>query len=394
MTMTHGITRRTAMGRLAAGGMAAGLGAGLLPGIAGAARVRRVVAGTYAAEGGEGLYRLGHDAATGRWTLAPPVAAIRNASFAVRDGHGRWYALDESDGGRVTAYGPGWRVLGSAPSGGAGPCHLALDRAGRCLAVANYGGGSVGLVQLDRREGVGGRPAVFAHAGSGPNAERQAEPHAHWVGFSPDQRWLHAVDLGADTIFAYGFDPRTRTLAPPQPAWRAPAGAGPRHLARHPRLPVAYVVCELSNQLMMLEVLADGRFATRATLSTLPAGFAGASQVAHVAIDRAGQRLYVSNRGHNSIAVFVIEADGTPRPVQHVDSGGDWPRMFLLVEDARQMLVGNERSGTVAVLGIARDGTLTGASGTGGSGTTGSGTGGDATGQVLTVPGVAFLGLD
>jgi 6-phosphogluconolactonase len=116
--------------------------------------------------------------------------------------------------------------------------------------------------------------------------------------------------------------------------------------------------------------------------------------VAHVAIDRAGQRLYVSNRGHNSIAVFVIEADGTPRPVQHVDSGGDWPRMFLLVEDARQMLVGNERSGTVAVLGIARDGTLTGVSGTGGSGTTGSGTGGDATGQVLTVPGVAFLELD
>ena len=107
--MTHGITRRTAVGRLAAGGLAAGLAGGLLPGTAGAARGRRVVAGTYAAEGGEGLYRLGHDAATGRWTLAPPVAAIRNASFAVRDGQGRWYALDESDGGRVTAYGPGWR---------------------------------------------------------------------------------------------------------------------------------------------------------------------------------------------------------------------------------------------------------------------------------------------
>ena len=368
------MTRRLAIG----GGLAAGL---LLPVAAGAARARRVVAGTYAGEGGEGLYRLGQaQAQTGQWTLAPANAAIADMSFAVRDRRGRWYAVAERDEGMVAAYAPGWRRLGTAPSGGGGPCHLAIDRAGRCLAVANYNSGSVGFLPLDRREGVAGRPTVFRHEGSGPDGDRQTGPHAHWVGFSPDQRWLHAVDLGADAIFAYGFDPHARTLTPPQPAWRAPAGAGPRHLARHPRLPVAYVVCELSNQLITLDAGADGRFATRATLSTLPAGFAGASQAAHIAVDRAGQRLYVSNRGHDSIAVFVIEADGVPRPAQYIDSGGHWPRSFVLVEAARQMLVGNERSGTIAVLGIERDGTLSGA-----------GAAGD---QRLTVPGVAFLGLD
>ncbi len=376
--MIDGMTRRMALG-----GLGGAMAAGLWPGVAGAARVRRVVAGTYAAAGGEGLYRLALDPGSGRWALSPALTAIRDAAFAVRDRRGRWYALAEDDDGMVTAYAPGWRPLGAAPSGGAGPCHLAIDRAGRCLAVANYGGGSVGLLPIDRREGVNGRPAVFRHQGSGPNAGRQAGPHAHWVGFSPDQRWLHAVDLGADAIFAYGFDAHARTLAPPQPAWRAPAGAGPRHLARHPRLPVAYVVCELSNQLMTLDAGGDGRFATRTTLSTLPAGFTGASQAAHIAIDRAGQRLYVSNRGHDSIAVFVIEADGTPRLVQHIGSGGHWPRMFLLVEEARQMLVGNERSGTIAVLGIERDGTLS-------AGSAGS----EGSGQMLTVPGVAFLGLD
>ncbi len=370
------MTRRTTLGGL--GGLAAGL---LLPGGATAARVRRVVAGTYTAEGGEGLYRLAHDAGTGRWTLAPAIRTIADASFAVRDRRGRWYAVAESDDGMVAAYGPGWQRLGSTPSGGGGPCHLAIDRAGRCLAVANYGGGSVGFLSLDRREGVAGRPTVFRHEGSGPDGDRQTGPHAHWVGFSPDQRWLHAVDLGADAIFAYPFDPRARVLAPPQPAWRAPAGAGPRHLARHPRLPVAYVVCELSNQLITLDAGLDGRFATRSTVSTLPAGFSGASQVAHIAVDRAGQRLYVSNRGHDSIAVFVIEATGEPRLAQHIGTGGHWPRIFVLVEDARQMLVGNERSGTIAVLGIERDGTLSGS---------GSGSGG----QQLTVPGVAFLGLD
>jgi 6-phosphogluconolactonase len=366
--MTGGVVTR----RVVMGGLAAGL---VLPAQA-ARRPRQVVAGTYTAEGGNGLYRLAGDPTTRRWAMAPAIKAVRNAAFAVRDARGRWYALAEEGEGTVAAYAPGWRRLGQASSGGAGPCHLALDRAGHCLAVANYNSGSVGFLTIDRREGVSGRPTMFQHEGSGPDADRQASPHAHWVGFSPDQRWLHAVDLGADAIFAYGFDPHARTLQPPRTAWRAPAGAGPRHLARHPRLPIAYVVCELSNQLVTLDVGAGGRFTTRAILSTLPAGFAGASQAAHLAVDRAGQRLYVSNRGHDSIAVFVIASSGVPYLVQHVPSGGHWPRMFLLVEDMRQMLVGNERAGTVTVLDVQRDGTL-------------------ALGdQRLAVPGVAFLGLD
>ncbi|MEX7038360.1 beta-propeller fold lactonase family protein, partial [Pseudomonas aeruginosa] len=61
---------------------------------------------------------------------------------------------------------------------------------------------------------------MFRHTGQGPNKARQEASHAHWVGFSPDRRWLHSVDLGTDTIFAYRFDPHARALAEPIAAWR------------------------------------------------------------------------------------------------------------------------------------------------------------------------------
>ena len=112
----------------------------------------------------------------------------------------------------------------------------------------------------------------------------------------------------------------------------------------------------------------------RSRLSTLPAGYRGASQAAHIAIDPTGRRLYVSNRGQNGIAVFALDAAGVPTLLQHIASGGDWPRFFLLLDDARRMAVANERSATLAVFAIGPDGRLS------------------ATGQQLAVPGAVFLG--
>ena len=333
-----------------------------------------LIAGTYAREGGKGLYPISFDPRQDQWQVGVPIAGIADASFGAGGGpRGAYYLVRENAAGEIAAYAPGWTRRGIVPTAGADPCYVAIDRASACLAIANYSSGSVAFYQLDKRTGVPSQPALFRHTGSGPNHYRQEGPHAHWVGFSPDRRWLHSVDLGADAIFAYHFDPRARTLAQPVVAWRAPAGAGPRHLARHPTRPTAYVVCEMSNTLIMLDAGADGRFVTRHSVSTLPAGHRGASQAAHIAVDRAGRRIYVSNRGHNSIAVFALDSAGVPSPLQHVASGGNWPRAFLLLDAERQLVVANERSGTVAIFKIESDGRLT------------------ATDQTLTVPGAVFL---
>ena len=327
-----------------------------------------LIAGTYANEGGKGLYPI----VDGR--VGAPVTRIVNASYGVGNGPGGpFYLLREQAEGQVTGYGPGWKVRGGASTGGADPCHVAIDRASACLAVANYSSGSVAFYRLDRRTGAPGEPQLFQHRGTGPNAERQAGPHAHWVGFSPDRRWLHAVDLGADAIFAYRFDPAARTLAEPVVAWSAPAGAGPRHMVCHPTLPRAYLACELTPKLFVLDTLPDGRFRDAGEHALLPDGMKEPSYAAHIAIDRAGRTLYVSNRGANTITVFALDAKGEPRPVQHVPTGGNWPRFFLLREGRGEMLVANERSGTVNAFRIGRDGHLT------------------ATGRSIAIPGVVFL---
>ena len=364
------MTRRGALGTVAAAGLPAALWGAAKGG------ELRLIAGTYAREGGKGLYPVVHQAAGDRWRVEAPVTGIDDASFGVGGGPAdSYYLVKEGGAGSLAAYGPTWQRRAVVPTGGADPCYLAIDRASRCLAIAHYSSGGIAFVRLDPRTGAPGKPTAFLHKGSGPNTGRQAAPHAHWVGFSPDRQWLHAVDLGADRIFRYAFDARARRLTAAGEAWQAPPGAGPRHLVRHPRLPVAYVVCEMGNVVAMLGATPDGRFTTRKIVSTLPAAFDGATQAGHIAVDRAGRRLYVSNRGHDSIAVFALDAAGVPSLIQHIPGGGKWPRFFLLLEDQRRVIVANERSGTLDLFAIGVDGRLA------------------STGQRLAVPGVAFLGV-
>jgi 6-phosphogluconolactonase len=285
---------------------------------------------------------------------------IRNASFGVRaSANGIRYLLDEQEKGRLGVYDRGLRHLGDFSTLGSDPCHAALSPDGGMLAVANYSSGSVAVWRIDRNTGHPiGEAQVVAHTGSGPNRARQAGPHAHWVGFTMGGKLLHAVDLGADAIFAHLLDPRSGAIVSSSVAYRAPAGSGPRHLARHPRLRIAYLVSELANTVTVLTARPDGTFAARGIVSTLPAEFSGTSTAAHIALNSSGTRLYVSNRGHDSIAVFAIGADGGLTLLQHVGSGGRGPRLFLLVEERGEMLVANQRSGNVSRLPLGKDGRL------------------------------------
>lgn len=325
-----------------------------------------LIAGTYAGKGGAGLYTL---PANGRgWRVGAADPAIKDASFGVSRGTMRYF-VRESAAGRMIATDRDGKILADLPSGGDDPCHIAIAPNGALLAVANYSSGTVALYPL--AAGMPQAPIVRQHRGTGPRADRQAGPHAHWVGFTPDNRFVHSVDLGADTVFAYAL--ATGEIGEPAVAWRAPAGSGPRHMAYHPKLPIAYCVTELANTLVTLDAQPDGTLKDRATVSLLPADWQGKSQAAHIAIDGAGRRLYASNRGHNSIAVFDLAKDGTATLDQHIPCGGDWPRFFLLLEDSGQLLVANERSGEVAIFDLTYDGRLR------------------ATSARIAVPGVVFL---
>jgi 6-phosphogluconolactonase len=315
--------------------------------------------GTYASNGGAGLVPLYRDAGGG-WSSGQPCREASNASFgAYSRRHGLYYFIDEACGAlNVLRSGElGWDHLARLSTEGTQPCYVALDADEGCVAIANYGSGSICLYRLDPQTGLPLAPAVVRqHHGSGPVAERQGEAHAHCACFCPDRRRLYHVDLGADVVLQYAFDPQSLTLRDGA-VYAAPAGSGPRHLAFHLYRPRALLLSELASTLTIFDVSEDG-LTPRETVSTLPSGFSGKSLGGHLALNAVGDRVYVTNRGHDSIAVFAWDAAGNLALLQHVPSGGASPRAFALMEACQCLAVANEESGTLTFFEIAPDGKL------------------------------------
>ena len=193
---------------------------------------------------------------------------------------------------------------------------------------------------------------VDQHKGTGPNAERQDAPHAHCILPDPSNRFALVADLGVDRVFVYRLDLDGKSLRHVEggDAVMRP-GAGPRHIAFHPTLPLVFVANELDSTVATLRFDAErGALAPIATNSTLPAGWTGTNYPADIHVAPTGRTLYVSNRGHNSVAVFsVADSTGALTLEQVVSTGGDWPRNFTLDPTGRWLLVANQRSNSVVV---------------------------------------------
>jgi 6-phosphogluconolactonase (cycloisomerase 2 family) len=322
--------------------------------------------GTYPAAGagsaagrGEGIWRVHLDASTGTFGAATQVAVTPAPSFVAVHPSGRvLYAVGETAQGTVTAFAvPGTPAhspidaLDVVGSGGADPCHLLLAPDARTLYVANYSSGTLGVLPLDRDgrftaevRDDGGPVQVLGHAGSGPDADRQEGPHAHFVAIAPGGRFLIVVDLGTDELRRYARDPETGLVSEAGIAATLPPGTGPRHLAFAPDGRTAYVVGELD---MSVRVLAWDQASASATLvqslraglpddaPALPDDGTGATAAsprplpAHLQLD--GDRLLVSVRTQDVIAAYAVATNGWLSPAGVTRLPGAWPRHFAVV---------------------------------------------------------------
>jgi len=309
----------------------------------------------------EGVYLVRMDRHSGELLQVGAVNAGANPSFLTMDPNGRMlYAVNEVEHGAVSAFaiagGSGELTRrGEQPSAGGAPCYVSVDSSGRAVLVANYDGGSVALLSI-QMDGTLAPAHMIKHTGKGPNAERQEAPHAHCILPDPSNRFALAADLGADRVFVYRLDLEGRSLRHIEEGDAVMrAGAGPRHLAFHPRLPLVFVANELDSTVATLRFdSARGALSPLGTLSTLPTGWTGTNYPADIHVAANGRTLYASNRGHNSIAVFsVAESTGALALEQVVSTEGDWPRNFALDPSGRWLLVANQRSDSVVV--FARD---------------------------------------
>jgi 6-phosphogluconolactonase len=328
-----------------------------------AAEPLTVYVGTYTDTTSKGIYRFTLDPKSGATTAPVLAAETKNPSFLALHPNGRFlYAVGEMDsfngkkGGAVSAFAidpktGDLKLLNQQPSEGTGPCHLVVDGAGKNVLVANYGGGNVAVLPLGADGRLAPAATVVMHEGSGPNKGRQEKPHAHGIYLSADQRFAFSPDLGADRVFIYRYGAATGALSPHGAAPLSP-GSGPRHLAFDPKETNAYVINELLSTLTAFSYDAEkGALASIQTVTALPAGFAGTSWTAEVAVSPDGRFVYGSNRGDDSLAVFARgPSTGRLSVKGHAPVGGRYPRHFTIDPSGRFVLAAHQNSGTIAVL--------------------------------------------
>ncbi|WP_433529632.1 lactonase family protein [Micromonospora sp. CA-263727] len=304
---------------------------------------------------GTGIVAARRDPGTGELTMLGTVAVTASPSFLTR--HPTLpvlYAANELPTGEVSA----WRVdpdggltsIGSRPTGGADPCHLAVAPDGTHLFVANYGGGSVTVFPLDPAGVPGERSDLVEHQGHGADPERQERAHAHMVAPGSGRQPLLAVDLGTDSIYRYDLDAATGRLVPRAPRVRTAPGVGPRHLARHPDGERCYVSGELDGSVLAYGLTGDGALHQQGRVAA--SDRAGHVQPSEIAVGADGRFLYVANRGVGTVAVFAL-GTGRPELVDEVETGGEWPRHFVLAGD--HLYVADERADMVRTFRVDRE---------------------------------------
>lgn len=324
----------------------------------------RVYVGTYTGgqNGSKGIYRSTLDLQTGELSSPVLAAEARNPSFVEIHPNGKFlYAVSEAGAaGRVFAYSidaatGDLTLLNEAPTGGAGPCHVNVDHAGKYVLVANYNSGSASVIPIRPDGGLGEPTGFVQHEGSSVNPGRQKEPHAHSVNLSPDDRFVFVADLGIDKIMVYKLDGQTgKIVANDPPFAQLKPGAGPRHFAFHPDGKHAYVINELDSTITAFVYdAASGALKEIQTVPTLPSGFAGSSWCAEIRVHPSGKFLYGSNRGHDSIAAYRIDpAKGTLAFVEHETADLKTPRNFNIDPTGKFCLVANQDGNSVVVFKI------------------------------------------
>lgn len=321
-----------------------------------------VYVGTYTTGKSEGIYLLRLNLSTGALEPVGTTKGVVNPSYLTLDRGRRFlYAVNETEefagkkSGAVSAFAVDQKTgalsfLNQQPSMGGAPCYVSLDAAGRFLLVANYVGGNVAVFPVRGDGSLGEASDVKQDVGSSVNRERQEGPHAHCILPDVTGGHVYSCDLGTDKVMIYRLDTKAGRLTPnAQPFAQVKPGAGPRHLTFHPGGRLAYLLNEIDSTVTAFaHDMSGGTLKEIQTVAALPTDFKGENTAADIHVSPDGRFVYSSNRGHDSIAVFSLDArTGTLALVEHTPTQGRTPRNFALTPTGALLLAANQNSDTV-----------------------------------------------
>lgn len=243
-------------------------------------------------------------------------------------------------------------LLNQQTTNGDHPCYVSVDKTGKWVATANYSGGNFSLFPVQADGSLQPASQTIKHEGKGFDPKRQSKPYVHSTVFSPDNKHLFVQDLGLDKIFNYNFDATTGELnAASDPFTITAPGGGPRHLSFHPTQPWAYLMEEMSGNVIALKYH-SGILDTFQTISAIAKGYTGDIGSADIHVSPDGKFLYASNRGQsNDIAIFKIDPrSGKLTHLSNFSLKGKGPRNFSIDPSGKFLLVANQRTDNIEVL--------------------------------------------
>jgi 6-phosphogluconolactonase len=327
---------------------------------------------------GKGILLFQMNTSTGALTPRETFASDANPSWLAFDpSRTHLYSANETDAyqgsGSVTA----WSIdrssgriaaLNTVSSEGAGPAHLSVHPSGKYVLVANYAGGTVAVLPVQRNGSLGAATDVKHDAGTvGPIHAASApagsfaisghdKPHAHMVQSDPSGRFVLVADLGMDQILIWKFDVGKGTLSANTPASvSVPPGDGPRHFTFHQSGRWMYSLQEEASTLITFDYdAARGSLTAKQTISSLPKGFRGTNFTSELMISADGRFLYAANRLHDSIAWFSIGPNGTLTFAGEEWCRGDYPRSFNIDPSGNFLYACNQRADAIAAFRVNR----------------------------------------
>lgn len=256
-----------------------------------------------------------------------------------------------------SANSPTLKFLNAVPIGDGGAAHVSLDKTGKTLFTAQYGGGSTGVFSVNADGSIKERTQLMDHEGGAKVVSgRQDASHAHWTGVSPDNRFVFVPDLGLDQVVVYKLDAGSGAIAV-HGKGTLPPGSGPRHMKFHPNGKWIYVLNELGITVTLFNYDSNaGTMSAQQTIETVPADqLAGekAKSTSEIRIHPNGKFVYAANRGHDTISVFKVnESNGELTRIQIENVRGATPRNFNLTPDGNWLLAAGQLSNTVGVFSV------------------------------------------
>lgn len=293
---------------------------------------------------------------SGAWQHLQTLEPLTNPSFlTLNKAQDRLYAV-HGDENEVSSYriDPNSSFLSplNVQTGvGRNPVHLEFSRDGSSLVIAGYATGSLTRVPI-APDGSLDAPSrlVMLEGRAGPHCVEQGSSHPHqvsrYVTRHRNSDWHIVPDKGLDTVFAVRWlDDGTSVVH----GARSREGAGPRHAAFHPNRPFVYVVNELDSTLTTWSFdVATGHLDAVNTISVIPGNYHEWTRAAGIAISADGSTVYVTNRGHDTIARLALDSvTSLPTDIQWTSAQGKFPRFLCIGPDGKTLYVANENSHTI-----------------------------------------------